>query len=64
MSITLDHIGLPVRNLDETIEFYSHILGLTVAEKRIDRGFEYAQIKISDTAAFAVWEVPEEEVGL
>ena len=36
MSITLDHVGLLVRNIDETIEFYSRILGLNKTEKTVD----------------------------
>ena len=56
MGIELDHIGLVVRNIDETLEFYSRILGLTKAQKSIDRDLETAQIQISDSAALVIWE--------
>jgi|TARA_B110000027_G_C16122063_1_gene303763 catechol 2,3-dioxygenase-like lactoylglutathione lyase family enzyme len=59
MSITLDHVGLLVRNIDETIEFYSRILGLNKTEKTVDNGLEFAKIQISDATAFAIWEVKE-----
>ena len=59
MSVTLDHVGLLVKNIDESIEFYSRILGLTETAKRVDKGLENAQIQISDTVAFAIWEAPE-----
>jgi catechol 2,3-dioxygenase-like lactoylglutathione lyase family enzyme len=61
MSITLDHVGVLVRNIDETIEFYSRVLGLNKSEKRVDRGQEFALIQISDTVAFAIWEAPERQ---
>ena len=59
MQITLDHVGVLVRNIDETIEFYGRILGLKNAERRVDRGLEFAQIQVSDTSALAIWEAPE-----
>ena len=59
MQITLDHVGVLVRNIDETIEFYGRILGLSIAERRVERGLEFAQIRVSDTCALAIWEAPE-----
>ncbi len=61
MSITLDHVGLLVRNIDETIEFYSKILGLYKTEKSVDNGLEFAKIQISDTTAFVIWETAERQ---
>ena len=59
MSIALDHVGVLVKDIDESIDFYSRILGLNEAAKRVDRGLANAQIQISDTVAFAIWESPE-----
>ena len=59
MTITLDHIGVLVRSIDETIDFYGRILGLKNAQKRVDRGLEFAQIQVSDTSALAIWEAPD-----
>jgi len=59
MQITLDHVGVLVRNIDETIEFYGRILGLRIAERRVERGLEFAQIRVSDTSALAIWEATD-----
>tara|TARA_B100000959_G_C14385427_1_gene379939 strand:- start:38 stop:466 length:429 start_codon:yes stop_codon:yes gene_type:complete len=60
MSIAIDHIGLPVRNIDETIEFYLHILDLSDFVKTVDHGLDFAKIQISATTALAIWPVEEE----
>ena len=60
MPAALDHIGLPVADIDVTIDFYSRILGLRLIEKRIDRGLAFATIEISDSLAIAIWETKEQ----
>ena len=59
MSIALDHVGVLVRNIDETTVFYAKILGLKNAEKRVSRGLAFAQIPISKSSALAIWEAPD-----
>lgn len=59
MGIAIDHVGLPVKNIDETIEFYSTILGLDEAHKTIDHGLVFAAIQVSETTAIAIWPVTE-----
>ena len=58
MPVTLDHMGLSVRDIDESIEFYSRILGFKGSQKRVDRGLENAQIQITDSVALAIWVSP------
>jgi len=60
MAVTLDHMGLLVKDIDESIEFYSRILGLGKVQKRVDKGLENAQIQISDSVALAIWVSPEQ----
>ena len=60
MPATLDHIGIPVKSIDVTVEFYTRILGLRLIEKRVDRGLAFATIRISDSAAIAIWETDEQ----
>ena len=56
MNIKLDHLAIVVKDIDETLEFYADILGLTQAEKRNDRGLEFAQVQITEDTALAMWE--------
>ena len=56
MRINLDHMAIVVRNIDETLEFYAEVLGLTESERRIDRGLDFAQVKITEQTALAMWE--------
>ena len=56
MSITLDHLAIVVRDIDETLEFFAEVLGLTQSERRIDRGLDFAQVRITDHTALAMWE--------
>ena len=56
MRINPDHMAIVVRNIDETLEFYAEVLGLTESERRIDRGLDFAQVKITEQTALAMWE--------
>jgi len=57
---TLDHIGIPVSNIDVTIDFYDRMLGFKLIEKRVDRGLAFATIRISETTAIAIWEAEKQ----
>jgi catechol 2,3-dioxygenase-like lactoylglutathione lyase family enzyme len=44
MAVTIRHAGLVVQNIDVSIKFYSDLLGLPVASRKIEDGLFIAQI--------------------
>jgi methylmalonyl-CoA/ethylmalonyl-CoA epimerase len=49
--LKLDHVGIAVKNLDETLKFYTDVLGLDLAETEIveDQKVKVAFLPIGDT---------------
>lgn len=49
--LKLDHVGIAVKNLDETIKFYTDVLGLELAETEIveEQKVKVAFLPIGDT---------------
>ncbi len=49
--LKLDHVGIAVKNLDETLEFYQNVLGLDLAETEIveEQKVKVAFLPIGDT---------------
>ena len=45
----IDHIGIAVRDLDETIAFYRDIMGLEVSSTEIFNGMKIAFLRIADS---------------
>ena len=45
----IDHIGIAVRNLDETIAFYRDVMGLEVSSTEIFNGMKVAFLRIADS---------------
>jgi methylmalonyl-CoA/ethylmalonyl-CoA epimerase len=45
----IDHIGIAVRDLDETIAFYRDVMGLEVSSTEIFNGMKIAFLRIADS---------------
>jgi methylmalonyl-CoA/ethylmalonyl-CoA epimerase len=45
----IDHIGIAVRNLDETIAFYRDVMGLEVSSAELFNGMKIAFLRIGDS---------------
>jgi methylmalonyl-CoA/ethylmalonyl-CoA epimerase len=45
----IDHIGIAVRNLDETIAFYRDVMGLEVSSTELFNGMKIAFLRIGDS---------------
>jgi len=45
----IDHIGIAVRDLDETIAFYRDVMGLEVSSTEIFNGMKVAFLRIADS---------------
>jgi methylmalonyl-CoA/ethylmalonyl-CoA epimerase len=45
----IDHIGIAVQNLDETIAFYRQVMGLEVTATEIFNGMKIAFLRIGDS---------------
>ncbi len=50
-ALKLDHVGIAVKNLDETLKFYTDVLGLDLAETEIveEQKVKVAFLPIGDT---------------
>ena len=45
----IDHIGLAVNNLDETVAFYHQVMGLEVSGAEVFNGMKIAFLRIGDS---------------
>jgi len=45
----IDHIGIAVQNLDETVAFYRHVMGLEVSATEIFNGMKIAFLRVGDS---------------
>ena len=45
----IDHIGIAVNNLDETVAFYRQVMGLEVSSTEVFRGMKIAFLRIGDS---------------
>jgi methylmalonyl-CoA/ethylmalonyl-CoA epimerase len=45
----IDHIGIAVKNLDETVAFYRHVMGLAVSSTEVFNGMKIAFLRIGDS---------------
>ncbi len=45
----IDHVGIAVKNLDETVAFYRHIMGLEVSSTEVLHGMKVAFLRIGDS---------------
>lgn len=45
----IDHIGIAVKNLDETVAFYRHVMGLEVSATEIFNDMKIAFLRIGDS---------------
>jgi methylmalonyl-CoA/ethylmalonyl-CoA epimerase len=45
----IDHIGIAVKNLDETVAFYRHVMGLEVSATEVFNGMKIAFLRIGDS---------------
>jgi methylmalonyl-CoA/ethylmalonyl-CoA epimerase len=45
----IDHIGLAVKNLDETVAFYRDVMGLQVSSTEIFNGMKIAFLRVGDS---------------
>jgi methylmalonyl-CoA/ethylmalonyl-CoA epimerase len=45
----IDHIGIAVRNLDETVAFYHQVMGLEVSSSEVFNGMKIAFLRIGDS---------------
>ncbi len=45
----IDHIGIAVRNLDDTIAFYRDVMGLEVSATELFNGMKIAFLRIGDS---------------
>jgi lactoylglutathione lyase len=57
----IDHVNVMVKNIDETVKFYSEVFGFTVKENGVSQtsGNLYAIIGISDKGLLAIYEDPK-----
>jgi methylmalonyl-CoA/ethylmalonyl-CoA epimerase len=45
----IDHIGIAVKDLDETVAFYRHVMGLEVSATEVFNGMKIAFLHIGDS---------------
>jgi methylmalonyl-CoA/ethylmalonyl-CoA epimerase len=45
----IDHIGIAVRNLDETVAFYRDVMGLEVSATEVFNGMKIAFLRVGDS---------------
>jgi methylmalonyl-CoA/ethylmalonyl-CoA epimerase len=45
----IDHIGIAVKNLDETVAFYRQVIGLEVSSSEVFNGMKIAFLRIGDS---------------
>jgi methylmalonyl-CoA/ethylmalonyl-CoA epimerase len=45
----IDHIGIAVKNLDETVAFYRQVMGLEVSATEVFNGMKIAFLRIGDS---------------
>src|SRR5262245_66123073 len=45
----IDHIGTAVKDLDETVAFYRHVMGLEVSATEVFNGMKIAFLRIGDS---------------
>ena len=45
----IDHIGIAVKNLDETLAFYRQVMGLEVSSAEVFNGMKVAFLRIGDS---------------
>ena len=45
----IDHIGIAVKDLDETVTFYRHVMGLEVSATEVFNGMKIAFLRIGDS---------------
>ena len=45
----IDHIGIAVKNLDETVVFYRQVMGLEVSASEVFNGMKIAFLRIGDS---------------
>ena len=45
----IDHIGIAVKNLDETVAFYRQVMGLEVSSTEVFNGMKIAFLRIGDS---------------
>jgi methylmalonyl-CoA/ethylmalonyl-CoA epimerase len=45
----IDHIGIAVKNLDETVAFYRHVMGLEVSSTEVFNGMKIAFLRVGDS---------------
>jgi methylmalonyl-CoA/ethylmalonyl-CoA epimerase len=45
----IDHLGIAVKNLDETIAFYRRVMGLEVSSTQIFNGMKLAFLRVGDS---------------
>jgi methylmalonyl-CoA/ethylmalonyl-CoA epimerase len=45
----IDHIGIAVQNLDETVAFYRNVMGLEVSATEIFQGMKIAFLRVGDS---------------
>ena len=45
----IDHIGIAVNNLDETVAFYRQVMGLEVSSTEVFHGMKIAFLRIGDS---------------
>jgi methylmalonyl-CoA/ethylmalonyl-CoA epimerase len=45
----IDHLGIAVKNLDETVAFYRQVMGLQVSSTEVFNGMKIAFLRIGDS---------------
>jgi methylmalonyl-CoA/ethylmalonyl-CoA epimerase len=45
----IDHIGIAVKNLDETVAFYRQVMGLEVSSTEVLNGLKIAFLRVGDS---------------
>jgi methylmalonyl-CoA/ethylmalonyl-CoA epimerase len=45
----IDHIGIAVKNLDETVAFYRQVMGLEVSSTEVFNGMKIAFLRVGDS---------------
>jgi methylmalonyl-CoA/ethylmalonyl-CoA epimerase len=45
----IDHIGIAVKNLDETVAFYRQVMGLEVSATEVFNGMKIAFLRVGDS---------------
>jgi methylmalonyl-CoA/ethylmalonyl-CoA epimerase len=49
MLLRIDHIGIAVENLDETVAFYREVMGLEVSSTEVFNGMKIAFLRVGDS---------------